>query len=29
MKDYNAKQNHQLEDLIMLIHDGGLDLLNR
>jgi dynein heavy chain len=29
MKDYNAKQNHQLEGLIELIRDGGLDPLNR
>jgi hypothetical protein len=25
MKDYNAQQNHQHEDLILLIRDGGLD----
>lgn len=29
MKDYNAKQNKQLEDLINLIRDGGLSSLNR
>ena len=29
MKDYNAKQNHQLEDLIELIREGNLDSLNR
>ena len=29
MKDYNAKQNKQLEDLINLIRDGNLNSLNR
>jgi hypothetical protein len=29
IKYSNATQNHRLEDLILLIHDGHLDSLNR